>query len=100
MKIFFTVFFILGTAALTAEEPQIKKTDDKNNFTEKLTETNKKIEKAVVDGYKTVENTLVIGYKAIEDGVVKGFKKIEKVFIDAFTTPNVQSEAHNGDDNE
>jgi len=100
LTILFITFLILGTAALTAEEPQIESTDDNSNITVKLTESNKKIEKAVVAGYKAVENAFVIGYKAVEDGVVKGFKKIEKAFIDAFTTPNVQSEAHNGEDDD
>ena len=98
--IFFTAFIFLGTAALTAEESQIENIDDKDNIIVKLTETNKKIEKAVVDGYKAVENAFVIGYKAVEDGVVKGYKKIEKAFIDAFTTPVIKFETNTGDDNE
>jgi len=98
--ILFITFLILGTAALTAEEPQIESADDNSNITVKSTEVNKKIEKAVVDGYKAVENAFVIGYKAVEDGVVKGYKKIEKAFIDAFTTPVIKFETNTGDDNE
>jgi len=57
---------------------------------EKFIEANKKIEKAVVDGYKVIENGVVDGYKAVEDGVVTGYKKIEKWFVETFMAFNPQ----------
>jgi len=43
----------------------------------KFMEANKKIERAVVDGYK-----------AIEDSVVDSYKKIETKFVNAFLVPD------------
>ena len=39
----------------------------------KLKETNKKIEKTVVEGYKKIEETVVDGYKKIENKFVDKF---------------------------
>lgn len=50
----------------------------------KIRNTNKKIEKAVVDSYKKIENTVVSSYKKVEDKVVSGYKKIEDKFVDTF----------------
>ena len=52
----------------------------------KLVEENKKIEKAVTDGYKKIETGVVSGYKKIEDGVVTGFNKVADAFVDRFLT--------------
>ena len=93
LYIFLLAFLIHGTAALTAEVPQVHKADDKDNFKMKLTEANKKMEKAVVNGYKAVENVFVTGYKVIENGVVNGYKKIEKAFTDTFMADSSKSDA-------
>lgn len=39
----------------------------------KLVQAEKKIEKAVVDGYKRIEETVVSGYTKIEDRFVDSF---------------------------
>lgn len=52
----------------------------------KLAEENKKIEKAVTDGYKKIETGVVTGYKKTEDGVVTGFNKVADAFVDQFLT--------------
>ena len=41
----------------------------------KLVDANKKIEKAVLEGYKKVEDSVVGGYKKIEDKFVDTFLK-------------------------
>jgi len=53
----------------------------------KIMETEKKIENAVVGGYKAVENAFVGGYK-----------KIEKGFVDAFLTPDDEKQSGSGAD--
>lgn len=63
----------------------------------KFVKANKKIEKAVVSGYKAIENGVVDGYKAIEDGVVGGYKKIENKFVEAFLTPDDDSQGKAAD---
>ncbi len=57
----------------------------------KLTEVNKKMEKAVVEGYKKIEDGVVSGYQKIEDGVVSGYQKIEDKFIATFLTKDGES---------
>lgn len=57
----------------------------------KIMQTQKKIEKAVVGGYNAIENGVVSGYKKIEDTVVVGYKKIEDGFVNAFLTPDEDS---------
>lgn len=58
----------------------------------KLMQTEKVIEKAVVGGYKAIESGVVSGYQKIEDTVVDGYKHIEKKFVDAFLTPDAAPE--------
>lgn len=50
-----------------------------------LMKTQKNIEKAVVGGYKTIQT-----------GVVTSYKKIEKKFVDAFLTPDEETETGDG----
>jgi len=57
----------------------------------KIMQTQKKIETAVVGSYKTIENGVVSGYKKVEDAFVAGYKKIEDRFVDAFLTPDEHS---------
>ncbi len=52
----------------------------------KIVQANKKIAKAVTDGYKKIETGVVEGYHKIEDGVVGGYTKLEDKFIDQFLT--------------
>ena len=54
----------------------------------KLTETNQKIQTAVVGGYQKVEDAVVGGYKKVEDTVVSGYQKVENKFIETFLTRN------------
>lgn len=68
----------------------------------KIMQTQKKIEKAVVGGYQAIENGVVSGYKKVEDAFVSGYKKIEDSFTDTFMTPDAEStnanSKHNNND--
>lgn len=44
-------------------------------------EANRKIEKAVTEGYQKIEDGVVGGYRKIEDSVVKGFGKVSDSFV-------------------
>ena len=48
----------------------------------KISETNEKIAKKVVEGYKKIENSVVEGYKKIEAGVVEGYTKVSDKCIE------------------
>ena len=73
------VLILAGSIALSADELQTGNRTGLSSFMDKFIEANKKIEKAVVDGYK-----------AVEDVVVTGYKKIEKWFVETFMAFNPQ----------
>lgn len=57
----------------------------------KLTEANKKIEKAVVGTYEKIEDTVVGAYEAVEDAVVGAYKKVEDRFVETFLAEDGES---------
>ena len=59
----------------------------------KIEDVNKKIERAVVDGYKKIENGVVEGYRKIEEGAVSAYKKVEEKCIETLFAGEGESAA-------